>query len=378
LIPRRYRRWDVVTIRPYKRGGWEYDLRIKLPDGVPYQERRKAPGKTKADAVEYARQREAHLIRHGLSEKAARDAPKVPTLREFAPQWLGRYAGERRLKQSTRERYASLLDSHILPLLGHLPLDEITSARAAELAARMSEYSTHHAKGALMVLSRLLRVAERWEVLEAYPIRHAPSVPRTVPIECWYSGRDCERLVEAAKRRGVNTYIVVLLGVDAGLRAGEILGLEWTDLDLEVGRLVVKRTVYHGHVSTPKGGKERSLPLTRRLLEALRAARHLRGARVILDKLGRTPSHGALQTCLRKAQRLAGLELTGKLHTLRHTFCSRLAAKGAPARSIQALAGHSSLRTTQIYMHLSPLEIDRSIHLLEEGDEQETVKARSK
>ena len=50
------------------------------------------------------------------------------------------------------------------------------------------------------------------------------------------------------------------------------------------------------------------------------------------------------------------------VHRLRHTFCSHLAMRGAPARAIQELAGHSELSTPQRYMHLSPAAIEGEIH----------------
>ena len=55
------------------------------------------------------------------------------------------------------------------------------------------------------------------------------------------------------------------------------------------------------------------------------------------------------------------------MHILRHTFCSHLAMRGAPARAIQELAGHQDLMTTQRYMHLSPAALDAAIRLLEAG-----------
>jgi site-specific recombinase XerD len=57
------------------------------------------------------------------------------------------------------------------------------------------------------------------------------------------------------------------------------------------------------------------------------------------------------------------------VHILRHTFCSHLAMRGAPARAIQELAGHQDLATTQRYMHLSPAALDAAIRLLETGTE---------
>ena len=53
------------------------------------------------------------------------------------------------------------------------------------------------------------------------------------------------------------------------------------------------------------------------------------------------------------------------VHILRHTFCSHLAMRGAPARAIQELAGHKDLKTTQRYMHLSPAAIEGAIRLLD-------------
>jgi site-specific recombinase XerD len=50
---------------------------------------------------------------------------------------------------------------------------------------------------------------------------------------------------------------------------------------------------------------------------------------------------------------------------LRHTFCSHLAMRGAPARAVQELAGHSELSMTQRYMHLSPAALDAAIQLLD-------------
>src|SRR6266446_114631 len=68
----------------------------------------------------------------------------------------------------------------------------------------------------------------------------------------------------------------------------------------------------------------------------------------------------------RGSQRVAGLPQAG-VHVLRHTFCSHLAMRGAPARAIQELAGHANLATTQRYMHLSPAAIEGAIRLLDQA-----------
>jgi site-specific recombinase XerD len=57
---------------------------------------------------------------------------------------------------------------------------------------------------------------------------------------------------------------------------------------------------------------------------------------------------------LERVQRGAGVEVTGNVHVLRHTYCSRLAMAGAPTLYIKQQAGHASIATTELYMHLAP------------------------
>jgi site-specific recombinase XerD len=73
-----------------------------------------------------------------------------------------------------------------------------------------------------------------------------------------------------------------------------------------------------------------------------------------------------VQDWVKRAARRANIA-NGGVHILRHTFCSLLAMRGAPARAIQALAGHQDLGTTQRYMHLSPAAIESAIRLLDSG-----------
>ena len=130
-------------------------------------------------------------------------------------------------------------------------------------------------------------------------------------------------------------------------------------------QLWVRRSEWKGHVTTPKGGRPRLVPLTRRLAAALRAHRHLQSTRVLCQDDGSGVTQKIVRSFVLRAARLAGLA-NGGVHVLRHTFCSHLAMRGAPARAIQELAGHSDLSTSQRYMHLSPAAIDAAIRLLEQ------------
>jgi len=184
------------------------------------------------------------------------------------------------------------------------------------------------------------------------------------PSVGFYDFDEYERLVEAAKSLDRTTYVIVLLGGEAGLRCGEMMALEWQDVDLQKRQLCVQRSDWKGHVTVPKGGRLRYVPLTIRLATALRDHRHLRSPRVLCQADGSALSADIVQHHVERAARRAQLGQNG-VHRLRHTFCSHLAMRGAPARAIQELAGHQDLGTTQRYMHLSPAALDNAIRLLD-------------
>jgi integrase len=141
---------------------------------------------------------------------------------------------------------------------------------------------------------------------------------------------------------GTEGFMAVLLGGDAGLRTGEMIALEWTDIDFRHSLLHVNRSEWEGHIGAPKGGRARTVNMTSRLTAALKAHRHLKGPRVLYSDDKSTADGDALASWIRRAERRAGLSITGRLHILRHTFCSRLAIRGATTKAIQDLAGTSA------------------------------------
>jgi site-specific recombinase XerD len=111
--------------------------------------------------------------------------------------------------------------------------------------------------------------------------------------------------------------------------------------------------------------------MTAALASALQRARHLRGERVLYRDDGTMIVHATVRAWLEACERRAALEVEGSLHKLRHTFCSHLAMRGAPAKAIQELAGHENLMTTLRYMHLSPAARRGAIDLLNAREDRE-------
>jgi integrase len=348
-----------VTIRSYRRGGWEVDITTRLPNGSRHRERCKAPGTSKSAAQRWGEDRERHLLRHGLVQPKK----EVPTLEEFAPRFLDGYARANRQKPSGIAAKETILNVHLIPLLGSKTLDAITNETVQRLKHQLRDRAPKTVNNVLTVLNVMLKKAVEWDVID-----RMPCTIRVLPIPKasmgFYDFDEYERLVAAAKGADRNAYLIVLLGGEAGLRCGEIIALEWRDVDIAKRQLCVQRSEWRGHVTVPKGGRLRYVPMTVRLATALRVHRHLRSSRVICQRSGEPLTQDIVGDHVRRAARRAQLTATGA-HRLRHTFCSHLAMRGAPARAIQELAGHQDLTTTQRYMHLSPAALDSAIRLLD-------------
>jgi len=231
-------------------------------------------------------------------------------------------------------------------------LDAISDEDIQRLKAELRHLSVKSVNNTLTVLGKLLKVAVEWNVLERMPCR-VKLLKASLPSVEFYEPEVYEGLVEAAGRVDPRVHLAVVLGGDAGLRLGELIGLEWHDVDFRRGLLQIRRAVWEGHVSLPKGGKERVVPMTARLSAALQEHRHLRGVRVLLKDDGTPADRAWIAYGMRRAQRRANMVEDGRIHILRHTFCSRLAMLDVPAMSIKELAGHANLQTTQRYLHLS-------------------------
>jgi integrase len=347
-----------VRVVPYPTGGWEVDLRLRLPNGQRHRERRVISHASRSAAQRWGQDRERHLLQHG----PAQPKKEVPTLEEFAPRFLDGHARADQQKPSGIAAKETILKTHLIPLLGAGRLDGITTEQVQQLKHQLKDRAPKTVNNVLTTLNVLLKKAVEWDVIDRMPcmIRLLP-IPK--PSATFHDFDAFERLVTAAKTTDPRAHLVVLLGGEAGLRCGEMMALEWADVDLPKRQLCIQRSEWKGQVTVPKGGRLRYVPMTARLATALREHRHLKGGRVLCEGDGTPARRHQIQYWIKRAARRASVP--DGVHLLRHTFCSHLAMRGAPARAIQELAGHGELGTTQRYMHLSPAAIEGAIRLLD-------------
>jgi integrase len=334
----------------------------------------RAPISGKSAAQRWGEDRERHWYEDLMRPKPVQQK-EVPTIEEFWQRFIEGHAKANRQKPGGIAQKEVVIRVHLLPRLGSKRLDAIMTEDVQRLKHDLRSKAPKTVNNVLTVLNTMLKKAFEWGVLEAMPCTIKLLRVSEGSID-FYDIGEYEQMVEAAAKITANAHLTVLLGGDAGLRGGEMRALEWTDVNLKKRQLRVERNDWRGQVSTTKGNRLRYVPMTRRLAAALQRYRHLRGPRVLCLEDGRPLAEHVMTDLLRKVGRCANVRSNGP-HILRHTFCSHLAMRGAPARAIQELAGHRDLATTQKYMHLSPSAVADAIRLLDgpasHGDILETA-----
>lgn len=142
--------------------------------------------------------------------------------------------------------------------------------------------------------------------------------------------------------------LLLLIGYGAGLRRSEIVGLKWADILFNEHQI---------HVKQGKGNKDRIVMLPYSIVEYLRNYRQLYPSDDWVFEgqyKGEALSARTVQQVMANAVVRAGLEKKATVHTLRHSFATHLLEAGTDIRYIQQLLGHSSIKTTMIYTHITP------------------------
>ena len=139
---------------------------------------------------------------------------------------------------------------------------------------------------------------------------------------------------------------ILMLIYSAGLRLSELIGLERRDLAVERGQLIVRGG---------KGNKDRITLLSKKALAPLDEylAKYQPKRHLFEGPDGGPYSPRSVQLVFHRAREKAGITKPATVHTLRHSFATHLLEKGTDLRYIQALLGHSSSKTTEIYTHVS-------------------------
>ena len=283
--------------------------------------------------------------------------------------WLEHWMDDELLgsvKESSWQTYRNLLTRHLLPSLGNFELTQLTSKVVHDFVEELesSGLAESTVRGVYRLLSSAMRYALDEGVIRKNPCRRIRIQHRERGEQRVLSWSEQEKLRQTSDG---SRDLPALLSLYTGMRLGEICALKWTDIDWEQGTITVRRTVQRiaGRgiesnkqrtllmIGTPKSRRScRVIPVPEFILALLRERlQSCCGAAYVFGKASDAADPRTIQ---RRFSRLAKrLGLSGAhFHTLRHTFATRLLELGVDVKTVSALLGHSSARTTlDFYVH---------------------------
>jgi integrase len=292
---------------------------------------------------------QARRQRDLLSAKAQRGELPEPTRLTFAQladTWIENFetlvgAGER--AERTLENYRYHLNKHLIPAFGHKRLPEITTDDIATMIGRLRAQglAPKTINGALVPLGRILAHALRRDYITDNPLRRLEQHERPriqKRDQRVLDHNEIARLLDASLPR----YQPLLsMATYTGMRHSELLGLIWSDLDLEEGLIRVRYQLSRARLQNPArrvklktNAAARDIPLLPQLNALLRrhklASRHSSDTDYVFTTADGGPLYcgNVERRGLRRAANEAGLDMDGRprlrLHDLRHTFASHL------------------------------------------------------
>ncbi|MFD9751625.1 tyrosine-type recombinase/integrase [[Kitasatospora] papulosa] len=347
------------TITKRKDGRFQAAVYVLQPDGT--RARKFAYGKTWA---------ECDTKRRDLLAKVDQGVP-VPTrsakLSEWLPYWLDNVVKPRR-KLSTYDKYEAHVRLYLVPMVGGKRLESLGVADVRRFLVQLENKTTAAtAKESHRVLRTALTAACR-EELVTRNVASLVEPPRAKSRELSPWSLD-ETLAFLAAARTDPLYAAFVLAITMGLRRGELVGLRWTDVDLDNRVLFVRQQTQRRrgvlYDDDPKGRRRRAVPLPAMCIAPLRWHRMRQvaakarageswqeGGHVFVTRTGRSVEPRNVYRSFTRVAESAGLRVI-RLHDARHGCATILTAAGVAPRVVMEILGHSQISITMdVYTHV--------------------------
>lgn len=298
---------------------------------------------------------EVEQIKLGVSHRYKEEK----TFSDLSDYWLKDVAP---LKRSYKDQI-SIIEKHLRPLFGKIKLKDINQEHGQTYIVSKGELSKKTIANHLTVLISMLNFAKDMKWMREVPKIRKPKIPRRGSAFSYLRNDDeLQRFLDAAKEVGENVYVLYLMAVLTGMRAGELAGLHWADVDFCNRSICVQ----YSFTEPTKSEEIRHIPILDSLLPILEKWREKKITDLVFNSTRGTmlgESARIYQETFKMVLDNANFNRAMKngknrhyivFHDLRHTFASHWMMKGGDIYRLQKILGHSSIELTQCYAHLSP------------------------
>lgn len=369
-----------------KDGRWVATLSIGRDPVSGAYRRKTLYAKTKSEAKDLLTKARQEVLEGVLVVDASQP------LEVFLKRWLVD-AKSGNIKLSSLMTYEMMINTHIIPKLGKIPLNKLTPMVIQQLLNEKAKQNNRYNKRRLSpqtiqmiraILNNALRCAVKWNFLSRNPVEatEGPRIPRSQATA--FEEEETTRFLKAIQ--GHRLECLFLMAITTGMRQGEILGLKWSNVDIETGLIRVEASLKHlgkrsGEtytLSSTKTHETRSVAIPAFVLEKMKAHKlRQHEEKRILGLIGTTesfvfttqngtPFYDAnvrrYYTNILKQAKLRQI----RFHDLRHSCASILLQSGMPISEVSRLLGHAQVATTlNIYSHVAKDSILRIAERME-------------
>jgi integrase len=305
--------------------------------------------------------------------------PSVMLVSEFLERWLTDYVAHN-CEAKTAEKYEQVIRNQVIPALGQIKLKDLKPAHIQKLYSDalnsgrvngrggLSSRSVHHMH---RILSNALSTGVKWQILSHNPVK-ATTPPKPEKKEMTsLSAEQSNRLLQLLS--GQNLWLPVFLGLTTGMRRGEILGLQWKDINWDRKELSVKRSLKQSKtgvkLARPKTAHSlRTISLSDVVIDTLRAQKRVQaeerlrlgsaytdGGMVLAAPGGGPLRPDSISTAFAAFMKQQSGLPKARFHDLRHTHASLLFQAGENPKVVSQRLGHANVAfTLDTYAHLMP------------------------
>ena len=353
------------TVRQRRDGRWEGRIVIGYDDNG-YPKTKNILAKTKKECVEKLQKLKEEC--GGLKPEKVRSEMSFG---DWLTYWYENHS-KTKIRPTTQETYESRIRLHIIPEIGSIPLNKLTQNDLQQFYGRLKKsgrkrFTDKYGEGLSDRMVRMCHATCRSALEKAVQdglIRVNPAIgcklpPKKAREMQVLTREELQRFLIQAKFEGY--YEVFLLDLATGLRRGELMALQWDDLNFKTGVLNVNKQVYDVRgqlqISTPKTKNSvRKIVLPPAVVAVLREYKKSVDSRwmfpsPVKEDVPLTP--GAVRRRLQIILERAGCKRI-RFHDLRHTFATLSLESGMDVKTLSAMLGHVSAATTlDIYTHVT-------------------------